>query len=133
MSHVPDVAPTRYWAAASDVALASTIGASPPPAKASLYMSCRTDRQGLVSEALDTPRSKSASMTSDRVNDRWSTRSDVRVSAPDIAVDGGDRLRRGHQREQRNTISDDAGLSLCKQNGFDCTSIFHLYLFTSLL
>ena len=38
-------------------------------------------------------------MTIDRVNDGWSTRSGVRVSAPDIAVDGSDRRRRGHQRE----------------------------------
>ena len=55
----------------------------------------------MASEALDTPRSTSASMTIDRVNDRWSTRSGVRVSAPDIAVDGSDRRRRGLQREVR--------------------------------
>ena len=42
-----------------------------------------------------------ASRTMHRVNDRWSTRSGVRVSAPDIAVDGSDRRRRGHQREVR--------------------------------
>ena len=41
-----------------------------------------------------------ASMTNARVNDRWSTRSGVRVSAPDIAVDGSDRRRRGHQRSR---------------------------------
>ena len=62
---------------------------------------CKADRQGLASEALDTPRSTSASMTIDRVNDRWSTRSGVRDSAPDIAVGGSDRRHDGHQREVR--------------------------------
>ena len=42
-----------------------------------------------------------ASRTMHRVNDRWSTRSGVRVSAPDIAVGGSDRRRRDRQREVR--------------------------------
>ena len=67
----------------------------------SIVLSCKTDRLGLASEAIDTPRSTSASMTFGRVNDRWLTRSTVKVSAPDIAVDGSDRRRRGLQREVR--------------------------------
>ena len=67
----------------------------------SIVLSCNTDRLGLASEAIDTPRSTSASMTFGRVNDRWLTRSTVRVSAPEIAVDGSDRRRRGLQREVR--------------------------------
>ena len=67
----------------------------------SIVLSCKTDRLGLASEAIDTPRSTSASMTFGRVNDRWLTRSTVRVSAPEIAVDGSDRRRRGLQREVR--------------------------------
>ena len=67
----------------------------------SIVLSCNTDRLGLASVAIDTPRSTSASMTFGRVNDRWLTRSTVKVSAPDIAVDGSDRRRRGLQREVR--------------------------------
>ena len=106
---VPDVAPTSCWAAASDLAPAGTIGASPPPASRSLsiVLSCKTDRRGLASDALATPRSTSASRTMHRVNDRWSTRSGVRVSAPDIAVGGSDRRRRDRQREVRPCAAED--------------------------
>ena len=60
-----------------------------------------------ASDALDTPRATSASRTMHRVNDRWSTRSGVRVSAPDIAVGGSDRRRRDRQREVRPCAAED--------------------------